>query len=322
MIKLIKILLIYIICFCSISFVFADDLDIKVDNIKKWTDNRNEYIDRFWIADIFFWWTEVWEKWASRLLINIAKDVKNVAIAVAVIFLIVLVLRLLFSSWTEDDIKKWKAWIMWLSIWIMIMQISFTTVTILFDENIWATTAAKFTETIIQPIIRLLELLASFVFISIAIFSFYKIITSSWQEDSFKKWVQTIISSLIGFILIKISTVFVNSIYWKVKCEISIIGTTICEWDGLWNPNLSEVVVTIWKIIQFTTWFIWIITVILIIYSWIMLILSRWNEEYLKKFKSSLLYIFIWILIIVTSVILFRFISWWEFANMWTYNVK
>jgi hypothetical protein len=228
----------------------------------------------------------------------------------------------LFSSWTEDDIKKWKVWIMWASIWIVVMQISFVTVTSLFDQNVWAPTAATFVEIIIQPIIRLLEVLASFVFISIAVFSFYKIVTSSWQEDSFKKWVQTIISALIGFVLIKISAVFVNSIYWEVKCESTMLGTKICTWANLWDPNLNEVAITIGKMIQYMTWFVWVITIILIIYSGIMLILSRWNEDYLKKFKSSLLYIFIWILIIVTSVILFRFIWWWEFNEFWSYNIK
>jgi hypothetical protein len=298
---------------------FADWNDVKINDFTPWS-SRNDYLEIFKDSS-FFWGSEVWEKWSSLLLINIAKDIKNMAIAVAIIYLIILVLRLLFSPWTDDDIKKWKTWIMWTTIGIILMQTAFVIVSVLFNKDIGAGLASSFLDAVIRPIIRLLEMCASFIFISMAIFAFYKLVTSSgWWDETFKKWVQTITSAIIGFILIKISGTLVDSIYWKVDCSQTVFGTKICTWANLGNPDLSNIAKIIWKVLQYATGFIWIVTILLIIYAGFMLVSSRWNPDSMKKAKNAIIYIFIWIFLIVTSVIIFRFMWWGEFNPVWTYS--
>lgn len=57
---------------------------------------------------------------------SIAFNIKNFFIAVAVLFLIIGVIKLLFSSSDEEEVKKWKRNIVWVSIGIFMMQIAFS----------------------------------------------------------------------------------------------------------------------------------------------------------------------------------------------------
>jgi hypothetical protein len=56
----------------------------------------------------------------------IAFQIKNVVIILAVIFLVIAVIKLLFSPNSEEDVKKWRNSIIWVSIGIFVMQIAFS----------------------------------------------------------------------------------------------------------------------------------------------------------------------------------------------------
>jgi uncharacterized membrane protein YqaE (UPF0057 family) len=112
---------------------------------------------------------------------TVAMNIKNIFIAVAVIFLIIGVMKLLFSPGTDEDVKKWKANIIWVSVGVMVMQMSF---------SIWNTLIIRdstrklgslfgwdFWINIIQPLINILLMLASFGFIAMMIYAFYTIVT-------------------------------------------------------------------------------------------------------------------------------------------------
>jgi len=315
--KLFKILFLVTLLFSSFS-VFAI-WDIKTVDPRAASDRWN-YLDTF-KENEHFMWNFVWEKWAQNLLLVVAKDIKNIFIAIAVLYLFITTIKLFFWSGWEEDIKKWRLSILWVSIWIIIMQISYVAFASLYDKWITEATAAGFSGSVLNPIIKLMEVMASFIFISMAILSFYGIVTGGWSEEKYKKWVQWVQAAIIWFILIKISARLVNSIYWTVNCTNTWLATT-CNWQALWNPNLSDTVKIIRSIIQYSTGFIWIIVIVLIIYTWMTILTSGWSEEKMKKAKSNLTYIVIWILVIVLSVSLFQFMGWadlnwviWSFSN-------
>lgn len=58
-------------------------------------------------------------------MVYIAFQIKNFFIAIAVIFLIVGVLTLLFSEMDTSAAKKWRNNIIWVSVGIVVMQIAF-----------------------------------------------------------------------------------------------------------------------------------------------------------------------------------------------------
>lgn len=63
-----------------------------------------------------------------------ARDLKNIFFAVASVFFLYLVLRLLFSENGDEDTKKFKDGIMWITIGMVVMQISYTFVTVIYDK--------------------------------------------------------------------------------------------------------------------------------------------------------------------------------------------
>lgn len=88
----------------------SSELDAKATP-KTGATGRNGYLDEFAspFSGYFFTASNTGEKGAYNGLITIARDVKNLFMAIAIIYLIISVLRLLFSKGGDDDAKKWKS---------------------------------------------------------------------------------------------------------------------------------------------------------------------------------------------------------------------
>lgn len=111
-------------------------------------------------------------------MITIARDLKNVVILLAVVYLFIMVIKLIFSNGGDEDIKKWRVGIMWTSVGIVVMQIAYVLISTLFDKQVSGVTAFDFLDKIVYPFVRMLELLASFAFLAMAFYSFYIIVTA------------------------------------------------------------------------------------------------------------------------------------------------
>ncbi len=85
-----------------------------------------------------------------------------------------------------------------------------------------------------------------------------------------------------------------------------------CQWNECWlqqwvdkvkewvseletDEKFSEY---IQKIIIYLLWFLTLIAVIYVIYAWFNILISWWNEEKVKKSKSTIFYVIIWIVVI------------------------
>ena len=123
--------------------------------------------------------------------IVIAFQIKNVMIVLAALFLIIAVIKLLFSPNSDEDAKKWRSSIIWVSIGILVMQIAFSA---------WKTLMLRGTTSgidgslgwaiwlqIFAPIVGLLQMFAAFAFIAMMIYAFYIIITGAGDEEKLKK---------------------------------------------------------------------------------------------------------------------------------------
>lgn len=111
-------------------------------------------------------------------MITIARDLKNVVTLLAVVYLFIMVIKLVFSNGSEEDVKKWRTGIIYASLGIVVMQIAYVLISTLFDKQVSGVTAFDFLDKVIYPFIRMLELLASFAFLAMAIYAFYLIITA------------------------------------------------------------------------------------------------------------------------------------------------
>lgn len=260
----------------------------------------------WWIKSIFHFsiWEE-WEEWIFNFLIRIARDAKSLFYYIATIYFIILVYKLLASWKSEEELWNFKKWIIWITIGLVVMQISFSFVSLLYDKITDERLAVALVDRMIIPLVRVLETWASFFFLAMAVYTFFKMVTAGWNEESVKTWKMTIIYSVIGFIIVRFSRTLVEAVYWKIGCS----GWTFFRaWvNCIERPEVEWFAKIITDIINWANWFIWVITVIMIIYAWYNILFSWWNEEMLKKSKSIILYIAVGIFLLIINYMILTF---------------
>ena len=116
-----------ILTFCAgTPLVSADQIftptgsrvDLDLQNGKNSGANRTDHTDSF-VSSVegsmigtfgntftYFRGSNTGEKGAFALLVNVARDIKNVFIFVAIIYLVLSVLRMLLSAGSDEDVKK------------------------------------------------------------------------------------------------------------------------------------------------------------------------------------------------------------------------
>lgn len=122
------------------------------------------------------------------------------------------------------------------------------------------------------------------------------------------------------FLIASFWNVSASPIWWWNKTEIPY-----CEWDDCWlNQWVQQVkdsgvdwLVTEWKaseyvqwITAYILWFLSIIAVIIIIYSWFNLLTSAWDEEKAKKSKTIIIFTILWLIIIYLAGPITTFVVW------------
>ena len=312
-------ILILVVCFLFWnSTIYATDIIQNDINIRETTIGSNdrdnpqlgEFVSSFWVSDFFFVPSgQVGKDGVLEVFTTVAFQIKNFIIVVAVIFLAIAIINLLFSSNDEESVKKWKSNIIWVTVGIFVMQMASSIWRTLILENAWGGIDTKLWWTIwlqiFSPIVWILQLLASFGFLLMVIYAFYIIVGSAWDEEKLKKWRSTIIYWLVGFFLMRLPGPIVGALYGTPDCkDHAILTIWTCE---IAKQNISGAVGVIWKIITYVNWFLMLVCVLLIIYAGWLVLISGWDEEKLKKAKSTILYVFVWIVVLIASHAIFRF---------------
>jgi len=296
----------------TINQVNAEAITINKNlNELNWSSNdiTNNRLDNFWEWDTrFFWINTTWWKGVFYTLVSIAQSLKNLFFFLATIFYLIIAIKLIAAENTEEEVGKFKKWIIWITLWLMIMQLAYSYVMTLYANSIWEKLAFDLITNIINPFIWLMEVFASFIFLAIAIFAFYRMVTANWKEEEITRSKMSILYAIMWFVLLKLSKIIVEWVYWKLECK----QTTIAWFDAatiscIWWKNTAGLT---WNILQIINWmnsFIWIITVLLIIWAWFNILFSAWDEEKIKKAKSTIIYIVIWLLLLVVNYLLLTF---------------
>jgi hypothetical protein len=245
------------------------------------------------------------------LLIIAARDIKNMLYIVAWVYFLIQTVMLLLAEKSDEAVTNWKKWVLRISMWIVAMQMAYYAVNALYARDIWGTLAVRyFTEDLLNPIIKILETGASFIFIAMAVYAFYRMVTSNGNEEWAKDWKMTIFYWCIWFIIIKLSKEIIYATYWKINCqEYSPLGIfTIRNWSTcIAQSNLSGVTNIIVNIINWVNGFVWIAVIIMILYAGANILFSNWDGEKIKKAKNTIVYIVIWLAILVLSYFILTF---------------
>jgi hypothetical protein len=277
------------------NITYADNYNATSKD--SWTE-RNNKLGSFFDWN-FFSSAEKWSKWIYDTIIQWAKDLKNLFFAIAILFYLIIVIKVLISENAEEEWNKFKKWVMWVTIWIIVMQTWVAIMTTLYDkQQMWWTLAWLFIKNIITPLIWLLQVMASVFFLVIAFLAFYQLATANWNEEQAKSWKMSILYAIMWYIVVYFTNVIVESTYGKLS------------WWAISNPDESKIASRILDIITWINWFVWLIVIIMIIYAWFQILTSNWDEEKIKKSKKSIIYIIIWIFILIANYLILTFFLW------------
>ena len=121
-----------------------------------------------------------------------------------------------------------------------------------------------------------------------------------------KRKISRIISSLLVLFLFNLIN-FVYAVTVQVPPKWSSTDYAVNGYSQIetWEQTILETI----KLINKYLWFsIWAVLLWIIVYSWIAMIFSNWNEENMKKYAKIFWYSFIWLWIAMLSYIIVRII--------------
>ena len=304
-----KILQIILLIFCFLPIWVVD----AADNVPIWagsstTGGNNKYLNELSSSDDIKAWN-AWERWVVDLLFAIAKDFKTVMYMVAWIAFIIIAIKLVIAEDTDAEVTNFKKWIIWITLWIIVMQLAYFYVNSVYDREFWWALWERVTEDIIQPLILVLETAAAFLFILVAIYAFFRTITANWDEQKISQWRWSIVYALIWFVVVKLAAIIVHAVYWTINCQYSTWGW-IFQWS--WNKclpdsNLSWVFDIIVRVINWMNSLVWIAVILMIIYAWVNVLFGNWDEEKFAKAKRTVIYVFIGIAILAFNYFIMSF---------------
>jgi len=132
-------------------------------------------------------------------------------------------------------------------------------------------------------------------------------------------------------ILLWILLVFSLSSFWNFSyadpCTDRDWEAIPCSSWGWFVPPEEELVdpdipttsfkVTVMTVVNYFLWFLWLLWVIMIVWAWILMVTSAWEEEQFNKWKDIIKYVIIWFVIIFLSYSIIRLLTGIEDAQSW-----
>lgn len=241
-----------------------------------------------------------------------------IVIIIAILFAIFGFYQLMFSD-KEDQRSKATNYILWWVVGIIIIQwsrfIYNTYFSIVNNDNVFeairagslSSLAADFFEKLIYPFLNLgMYLIIGVLFIMLLMKSI-QIITSP-SDDAFKKWQQIIVSSIIGIVVILLSKQIIQVVYGKQEDFTRWVNETqgiFSAWGTVLNERNYE---TVFNIVNYFLGFLAFIIICLLIYNTYLIITNPTKEENIKKLRSNILYILLWLLTIWLSYVIVNFL--------------
>lgn len=268
--------------------------------------SSKDYLDQLHEKRDIIIWNDTWD-----FLVRIADSLVIIFFIIAVPYFFIIVIKLIMNENSEEEATNFKKWIIWISIWLWLMKFAQAFVYSTRSkeyfaqrENSWSIleNAANMINYIITPLTNLLVNAAAIIFVLIAIFAFYKLITSNWDDATAKSGKMMVWYAIIWFIIIKIAQPLISAVYWSCTTLTRIINPQ-CEL----KPNISAVPGLASNIINWINSFIWVWLIVMIVYIWFKVIFSNWDSEKLNEAKKSITYILIWVGILVVNYFILTF---------------
>jgi len=253
--------------------------DLGYSNSFKWVvSSKQSLADNIYAL---FFPSTTWNWWV------LFDKFKIIAIGLAVLFIIRGGAMFLLYADDENELKQAKlnilymgygaflifgaAWILWKVLWVW--ADTNTTNAVLATQN-----------TIIGWILIFFKSMAYYLAIILMVYYGFQIMKAQEKEDKIKTAKTWVLNVIIALIAIKV----LDYIYY------------IAQWSNFlqeWSSFISW----IWKILG---WVLWVVIILALLYSAILLITSRWNEESWKKAKTIVRNVFLVIFVLFLFIVI------------------
>lgn len=255
-----------------------------------------------WNLDAAEW--SLWIQWVQNFIFKKVMDIVfPIILVLGLITASIWFYKLLFSDW-EDAAKDWMKFIIYWVLWIVIITSAKYIWWVLFND-IFASwnmsvmspvdVAQQLYEKIAFPFIKIIiYLVLWFLFITLA----FRVLTfiMSWDDSIKKKAMGIILWDVIAMFIVIGSKQIIEAIYGKKEQVLNVNAQNL--WD-IWTWILADKNIPIlYTVISWILWLSALAILIIIIIQSLQLLLKPDDAEKVKKIRKSIIFIFIWVLII------------------------
>ena len=281
---------------------FDSSMDRAIEPIKKNLDAAE--------PNSTLWW---WDSIRSFVFNKIVNVVTPIIIIVAIAVWIIWAYKLFFSD-KEEDTKKWFMLIIYWILGIIIILSARYIWNVIFEDMFrsgdaiwlnWVDLAQQIYEKIAYPFIKIIVYLALWVlFLVLAGKTLWFITKSDWSGQ--KKAGTMIARSAISMLVIIWAKQLVEAVYWKQETVLNQSAQNLWEIGGwiLADKSIPILYTVINRIMGLTS----LVVLVIIIFQTFQILVNPDKAENRKKISKTILYIFIWILIIGTGYVLTNFL--------------
>ncbi len=248
----------------------------------------------------------LWVQWIQSFVFNKTMNVVfPIILVLGLLTAMIWFYKLLFSS-SEDATKDWTKFIIYWVLGIIIITSARYIWSVLFNDLFMAGNmssmssvdiAQQLYDKIAFPFIKIvIYLVLGFLFISLA-FRVFVFITS-WDDSTQKKAWWIILRDVIAMFIIIWSKEIIEAIYGK---RAQVLNPNAQDLWDIWAWILADKNIPIlYTVINRILWISALVILIIIIIQSLQLLLKPDDPDKIKKIKKSIIYIFIWVLIIWT----------------------
>ncbi len=261
-----------------------------------------------WNLDAAEW--SLWIQWAQNFVFKKTMDIVfPIILVVGLLTAMIWFYKILFSA-GDSAYKDWIKFITYWVLWIIIITSAKYLWSVVFNDllaswNMFTMSpvdmAQQLYEKIALPFIKIVVYIVLwFLFISLALKVFSFIV--SWDDSVKKKAWWIILRDIIAMLIIVGSKQIVEAIYGKKAQVLNVNAQNL--WDiGTWILADKNIPI-LYTIISRVLWLSALAILIIIIIQSLQLLLKPDDPDKVKKIRKSIIYIFIWVLVIWTWYIL------------------
>ncbi len=233
----------------------------------------------------------------SQAVTDVVNTIRNIAGALAVIWIVVAGIRMIFSGGDEGTVSEQKKAILYGVIGLVAILVISPIINALYgapgEIRNTLTPNQGFSDQV-MGIVTFMKALVGSIAILFIILSGVRMLFAEGQEDELKKQRQSILWVGVGLIIIAVNEIVIENIF----------NIPVQQGDRIQQSNIVQVVNTFGNVAQFLIGFVGLIAFGILVYGAATLIMNYGNDEMVQKAKKIIRNAIIGIIVILSSYVI------------------